>query len=87
MRAALLAAALLLAGCGDWSEVPPAERGFLGSLAAWITGADAARQAKLDAEAAIAEAALATARARLAAAEAAAARSAAALEEARRGAR
>jgi hypothetical protein len=87
MRAALLAAALLLAGCGDWQDVPPAERGVLGSLAAWITGADAARQAKLEAEAVAAEARAAAALLRLSAAEARAARSATALEDAQRTAR
>ena len=54
--ALVLAGVLLLAGSGAWRDVPPAERGFFGSLAAWLTGADVARQAALDAAAAAAEA-------------------------------
>jgi hypothetical protein len=74
-----LALLLVLGGCGDWSDVPPAERGFFGSLAAWVTGDDVARQAKLDAEAVVAEAQVERVRSRAAAAEAEAARTSAAL--------
>jgi hypothetical protein len=66
-------AALLLAACVPAADAPAAQRGLLGGLLAWLTGADETRAAALEAAATQAETALPEARRRTEAAERAAA--------------
>jgi dihydroxyacetone kinase len=79
LAAAVLPGLCLLLFAMPSADAPAGERGLAGGVLAWITGADHARAAALEAEAARAEAAVAALAERLVAAEAEAARTGAAL--------